>query len=353
MSLYQSSALYRRASLRLARAVTTTRVTPSLLAAAGAGTVSGTSTTSLATATLLNLSLNRVPVRHMAKRSRGRGYGGRKRASKSTKNFDSGALLYWRGSDALQSQLDARWNEKKAGSFEVPMDIVKRVSQPGYRPETPVFEGKERILGSAIVARLPKLLQLPEQHEIDCLKVHNKLEWMRLGEIPWELAEKQASASMVERAQAMLKPLTQYELDAATNIDMEKRLTEADIKNDHKSSERLLDQKLYLIVKMDGDKHEWQFPQGAWEEGETLRQTAERELREVIGRTFQAHFVGHAPIGHVEYDDVKTFFFHAIYLNGLPRSNLRDISDYAWVTKEEMREYFSPDLMKKAEQMLW
>lgn len=34
---------------------------------------------------------------------------------------------------------------------------------------------------------------------------------------------------------------------------------------------RKLDRKLFLIVKKDRPQFMWQFPQGAWKEGETLR----------------------------------------------------------------------------------
>ncbi len=49
------------------------------------------------------------------------------------------------------------------------------------------------------------------------------------------------------------------------------RTTEADLKNDRKSLERRLQDSLYLVVKRSRNQHEWQFPQGKWIDGETMR----------------------------------------------------------------------------------
>jgi large subunit ribosomal protein L46 len=50
------------------------------------------------------------------------------------------------------------------------------------------------------------------------------------------------------------------------------RITEADKTNDRKSPDRRLQDSLYLIVKRKRNNFQWQFPQGKWLEGETIRQ---------------------------------------------------------------------------------
>lgn len=49
------------------------------------------------------------------------------------------------------------------------------------------------------------------------------------------------------------------------------RTTEADLKNDRHSIDRRLQDSLFLIVKRNRGDNQWQFPQGKWAEGETMR----------------------------------------------------------------------------------
>ncbi len=64
--------------------------------------------------------------------------------------------------------------------------------------------------------------------------------------------------------------------------------------------------KLVLLVKCKvGDKSMWMMPQGARQEGETMRQTAERVLASQCGpqsmRDMRAHFFGNAPSACFKY----------------------------------------------------
>lgn len=49
------------------------------------------------------------------------------------------------------------------------------------------------------------------------------------------------------------------------------RTTDADINNDRKSVDRRLQDSLFLVVKRSRHEHQWQFPQGKWIEGESIR----------------------------------------------------------------------------------
>jgi len=126
-----------------------------------------------------------------------------------------------------------------------------------------------------------------------------------------------------------------------------------------KSLMRKLDTKLFLIVKKNRSDHAWQFPQGKREASEnSLRKTAERELREECGSEVDVWFNGNAPrhLHAYEYPpDVqkrlntygaKVFFFYAYYIKGPIILNNKELIDYHWVTREEMKEYINPELYK-------
>ncbi|KAK6045184.1 hypothetical protein COOONC_17311 [Cooperia oncophora] len=97
--------------------------------------------------------------------------------------------------------------------------------------------------------------------------------------------------------------------------------------NDERSLERMLDRKLLLIVRQrfgqENYKSPWILPQLKHESGETLRETAERCLRQVAN-DIKASFYGNAPFAvfshkypkplsqRLEKDGAKIFFLNAV-----------------------------------------
>lgn len=142
------------------------------------------------------------------------------------------------------------------------------------------------------------------------------------------------------------------------------RITAADLANDRKSLNRALASRLYLIVQKPRTEHAWQFPQGGRESGETMRQCCERELREEIGTKMKVHFWSNAPAGCYSYPypdnyshndghhGSKVFFYHAEYVSGEPHPDNKEVVDFAWVTRDELQEYFDPQLFKFVRDML-
>ncbi|CAD6242723.1 GSCOCG00009547001-RA-CDS [Cotesia congregata] len=124
------------------------------------------------------------------------------------------------------------------------------------------------------------------------------------------------------------------------------RITEADLKNITSSLERKLDKTLFLCVqqKIDNDNL-WLPPQGLREQGENMRQAAERILRKTCGENLSVRIYGNAPMGFYKYVYPKTvrengtrgakiFYYLARYVNGNLPSNLK----YQWLDRDELKE---------------
>jgi large subunit ribosomal protein L46 len=46
------------------------------------------------------------------------------------------------------------------------------------------------------------------------------------------------------------------------------------------------------------------------------------------------------------------FFYHAEYVAGEPQLDNNEVVDYAWVTRDELKEYFEPELFHFVRDML-
>ncbi|XP_015126905.1 39S ribosomal protein L46, mitochondrial [Diachasma alloeum] len=122
------------------------------------------------------------------------------------------------------------------------------------------------------------------------------------------------------------------------------RVTEADKGNVKTSLERKLEKCLVLLVQQKvGEDLFWLPPQGPREEGETLRQSAERILRSTCGENLSAKIYGNAPIGFYKYvypravrekgsRGAKIFYYLAKHVNG----NVQDKVKYQWVDRQEL-----------------
>ncbi|CAG8492191.1 1377_t:CDS:2 [Paraglomus occultum] len=147
-------------------------------------------------------------------------------------------------------------------------------------------------------------------------------------------------------------------------ITMASRVTEADRINDMTSLDRALQRTLYLIVRKPRKEHAWQFPQGGVNtaEGELLHQAAKRELAEECGENMDVWFVSRKPIGYCAYDfpagesDVydgaKVFFLKAHIFAGQAQVDNKEIVEFAWVTKQEMQQYVTPEYYSYVKDML-
>lgn len=130
------------------------------------------------------------------------------------------------------------------------------------------------------------------------------------------------------------------------------RTTEADAKNDVHSTDRNLTGSLYLIVKRNRSDFAWQFPQGKIQPDEkTMRSVAERVIDRAVGNV-NRWFISNAPIGHYCYEypqaikekrkeyGTKVFFYRAQLIAGNVRLETRLYKDYAWISRNQVKDYF-------------
>ncbi|XP_074521808.1 large ribosomal subunit protein mL46 isoform X2 [Halichoeres trimaculatus] len=135
----------------------------------------------------------------------------------------------------------------------------------------------------------------------------------------------------------------------------------ADVDKDLTSLERCLDDSLLLLAEQQvGAEKMWLLPQTQWQEGETLRQTAERALAS-LPAAFKATFLGNAPCGVYKYKlpkadrtestvGRKVFFFKAVLSDDSPPS--APSASLLWVKKNELQRYLKPAYMMKVERFI-
>ncbi|MEQ2315462.1 hypothetical protein AMECASPLE_022694 [Ameca splendens] len=136
----------------------------------------------------------------------------------------------------------------------------------------------------------------------------------------------------------------------------------ADLDKDLTSVQRCLADSLVLLAEQQvGAEKLWLLPQAAWQEGETLRQTAERALCSVTAAGFKATFLGNAPCGVYKYKlpkaartessvGTKVFFFKAILADSAPGTAPN--TALLWVKKSELQKYLKPAYMMKVDRFI-
>eukprot|EP00064_Thunnus_orientalis_P000621 superscaffoldBa00000033_g622 len=135
-----------------------------------------------------------------------------------------------------------------------------------------------------------------------------------------------------------------------------------DVDKDLTSVERCLADSLVLLSKQQvGGSEMWLLPQTQWQEGETLRQTAERALASLQGASFKATFLGNAPCGVYKYKlpkavrtegsiGTKVFFFKAVLSDSGPSAAPN--APFLWVRKSELQRYLKPAYMMKVDRFI-
>ncbi|THH04815.1 hypothetical protein EW145_g5242 [Phellinidium pouzarii] len=240
-------------------------------------------------------------------------------------------------------------------------------SKRGFATVTDVPK-THRLAVGILLNRAPFLTRTPSKFEREFYKYQQRIYRSLHNPFPYEFYFKQGSLlesqfveEEVEEKQAML-----MKLEKTTGEEDERtapRRTEADEKKDVKSLDRHGARNLYLLVKgSPKDKYEWRFPKGHIRTGEALHEAAKRDLHAECGPNMNSWVVGRQPIGLFEYEyensassqyaGEKMFFYKAHIFNGQVRTAEEGITDFAWLTKEEIEPFVAKDYWLGTKDML-
>lgn len=198
---------------------------------------------------------------------------------------------------------------------------------------------------------------LKSDHELRHMRDVQRMEKLKKGAITdideMDQASNQSAQDYIDK--------NKEELSA---FNLANRTTEADEKNNCKSLDRKLEENLVLVIKQKlGNEDFWILPQGLWTNGETLRETAERVLKESCGNSIHFRFYGNAPCGFYKYkypkdiqeqsgvEGAKIFFFKATVLKGNVEKKDSWI-DYEWATVQELNNKLVQPYMKNVKLFL-
>ncbi|GAU91378.1 hypothetical protein RvY_03641 [Ramazzottius varieornatus] len=209
-----------------------------------------------------------------------------------------------------------------------------------------------------------------QEFETSWLSDHELTKLQEAGKAKRKKKQQDAEEDVAQEDAAVKE--TAQDLEDKWNENFQKfapadRTTEADQRNDVKSLNRKLDRKLYLVVNQQlGDAPQWVFPQGPWQNGESMRQTAERVLHAHCGETMKCSFLGSVPFGFCKYkypveSDIakefygaKVFFFKALLnRNSANVTPSEDIKDFKWATREELEQTVIPKYFNRIERFMY
>jgi len=198
---------------------------------------------------------------------------------------------------------------------------------------------------------------------ISCLVVE-RLPWITRKPKDFEVAYREWQASLVSKYKILPEEFTDVDKSTTTEEEEQEadeeswkpasRTTEADATGDVRTTWRKLDRRLFLLVK-NKESQKWEFPSTVHEEGETLRDAAERNMKILAGEDAKVYFVGNAPMGHLPAPADVTLFFSKVQIMQ------KDIElqpgcgavDRVWVTKEEIPDWIdNSDLCDLTSRML-
>ncbi|XP_075159852.1 mitochondrial ribosomal protein L46 [Haematobia irritans] len=169
------------------------------------------------------------------------------------------------------------------------------------------------------------------QHERDL----KQAELLKKGQV--DLDESASKQTIQDLKDAYTEELNQFQTAPRTTPD--------DKNKNMLSTNRCLEDTLYLLVEQNvGSKNHFLLPQGPRLDGETMRQTAERVVREKCGDKMEVQFYGNAPCGFYKYKyplsardkavGAKVFFFRASLKNGNVDKSVS--KNFAWMEEENL-----------------
>ncbi|SPP85250.1 39S ribosomal protein L46, mitochondrial [Drosophila guanche] len=177
---------------------------------------------------------------------------------------------------------------------------------------------------------------LKSDHELKNERELVQAELIKQGKVQVDLDDSMTKQTAQDLKDAYVEELKKFQLGSRTTPD--------DAANKTSSTDRCLEDTLYLLVQQKlGQQQHMILPQGKRQDGESMRQTAERVLREQCGSELQVLFYGNAPVGYHKYKypsnqraesvGAKVFFYRASLLNGQVWDKKTPAPKYEWLPK--------------------
>uniref|UniRef100_A0A182PHS3 Large ribosomal subunit protein mL46 n=1 Tax=Anopheles epiroticus TaxID=199890 RepID=A0A182PHS3_9DIPT len=239
----------------------------------------------------------------------------------------------------------------------------------------PQPDQKWDLYAGVLVERLPIVTKTLEPIEVKFKEMLDQIELEKSLKSNHELrkeTEKQQlellKAGKIDLDSEALKQTAQ-DLEDAYNEEFARfkpapRVTEADKQNDIRSLDRKLEETLVLLVEQKlGSKSHYLLPQGLNKKGESMRQTAERSLKECCGDKLQVTFYGNAPVGFYKYKyppsvrsevgavGAKVFFFRSV-LKDVSKNVGNDKVKYQWLCQDELQKQLQQSYYQSVSQFL-
>ncbi|XP_065359431.1 large ribosomal subunit protein mL46 [Calliphora vicina] len=195
---------------------------------------------------------------------------------------------------------------------------------------------------------------LKSKHELQHERDLKQAELLKKGQMEVDLDESVAKQTAQDLKDAYIEEINKFKFAPRTTAD--------DAAKNVISTNRCLDETLYLLVEHKlGSKNHLLLPQGPRLEGETMRQAAERVLREKCGDQLDVQFYGNAPCGFYKYKypvaarensvGAKVFFFRASLKNGNVDQSLS--KTYEWLQKEALSGKLNPAYSENVQKFLF
>ncbi|KAJ3505274.1 hypothetical protein NMY22_g17643 [Coprinellus aureogranulatus] len=160
-----------------------------------------------------------------------------------------------------------------------------------------------------------------------------------------------------EKAAADKAAVEQLAQQEGEGEELAPRIHEADKKNDVKSLDRKGERNLYLLLQVEENgKKVWRFPQGGADKGDLLHQAAQKDLWAECGQHMDTWIVGRKPVGVWKPSSDSqnpVFFYKGHIMAGQVRvDDKSSVSDFAWLTKEEIGEKLDKEYWEAVKDIL-
>jgi len=189
----------------------------------------------------------------------------------------------------------------------------------------------ERVVCAVVLGRIPQITPEVRAWEKDFLDLQDRKTEVTGAQVPEEWWGQDEGLSVSEEEEELV---------------IHPRRTEHDEAKNHKALERALDTYIYLLVKKtpaeSGDP-EWGFPSVERQPGEAMRDAVQRTLHTHIGDTANTWPVGFFPMHFLDVGSGpslrRVFYFRVCLVHGPYVCNRELVQDFAWVTRQELKEY--------------